>query len=117
MRDVILLRYGEIHLKGKNRNIFENALLRNIKSAIFAVDENAQITKIGGRYLVSEFNEQNLNILKEKLTKIFGLVSLSVAKEVDSDVCTVKAACLTLLQNNFKFSCCKTFKVDVKRAD
>lgn len=116
MNKVILLRYGEIHLKGKNRGLFENALLKNIESAIFSVDQNAKVFKIGGRYVVSGFDESNLNFLKDKLCKVFGLVSLSIAVETEN-----KEDAIVLAVKNFvkeiDFSAVKTFKTEVKRAD
>ena len=113
---VILLRYGEIHLKGKNRGIFENALLKNIESATFSVDGQAKVLKIGGRYVVFGFCQENSNLLVEKLTKVFGLVSLSVAYETENDAEKIIFA----VQNFIKtvdFGSVKTFKAEVKRAD
>ncbi len=118
MNKVILLRYGEVFLKGKNRNVFENALLNNIKSAVFAVENtrNAEIKKIGGRYLLSGFNEENLETLKIRLKKVFGLVSLSVAHEVETDVLNIENLVKAFVNENLN-SNIKTFKVEVKRAD
>ena len=118
MNKVILLRYGELFLKGKNRNVFENALLNNIKSAVFAVENThgAEIKKIGGRYLLSGFNADNLEALVLKLKKVFGLVSLSVAYEVETDINSIKNLVKTFVKENLNSSI-KTFKVDVKRAD
>lgn len=118
MRKVILLRYGEVFLKGKNRNVFENALLNNIKSAVFAVENNhnAEIKKIGGRYLLSGFEKQNLEALVDRLKKVFGLVSLSVAYEVETSVENIENVVKEFVKTNVGANV-KTFKVDVKRAD
>lgn len=117
MKKVILLRYGEIHLKGKNRGSFENALLRNIESAIFSVDEDAKVARIGGRYVVYNFNEANLERLVDKCSKVFGLVSLSVAFEIESDVENIKTTLKELIAQDNALATAKTFKIDVKRAD
>ena len=61
MKNVILLRYGEIHLKGKNRGFFENALLQNLKNSLEGI--TCKISRIAGRYLVSEFDEKDKNII------------------------------------------------------
>ncbi|MBQ3494038.1 MAG: tRNA 4-thiouridine(8) synthase ThiI, partial [Clostridia bacterium] len=50
MNNVILLRYGELHLKGKNKGYFERVLLSNIKKIVS--NFNAKVEKISGRYIV-----------------------------------------------------------------
>ncbi|MBP3389806.1 MAG: tRNA 4-thiouridine(8) synthase ThiI, partial [Clostridia bacterium] len=82
MKNVILLRYGEIHLKGKNRGFFENALLQNLKNSLEGI--TCKISRIAGRYLVSDFEEKDKNIITEKCQKVFGFVSLSHAMEVET---------------------------------
>lgn len=116
MNKVILLRYGEIHLKGKNRGLFENALLKNIESATFSVDSQSKVLKIGGRYVVCDFCQENLNLLKEKLSKVFGLVSLSVAIETENDENKIISAVQNFVKST-DFNNISTFKTEVKRAD
>ncbi len=109
MKEVILLRFGEMFLKGKNYSFFAKTLYNNIKNAIKKFD--CQIEKIAGRYLVTGFNDFNKDEVISALTKIFGLVSLSVATEMPTDIETIKDFCKTITINK------STFKVDVKRAD
>ena len=117
MKKVILLRYGEIHLKGKNRGSFENALLRNIESAVFSVDKNAKVSRIGGRYLVDGFDQSNLELVVDKVSKVFGLVSLSVAYEVESTQEKIEASLKSLILNDELLKNAQSFKMEVKRAD
>ncbi len=109
MEKVILLRYGEIHLKGLNRGFFEKFLIENIKKAISF--SGATIKKIAGRYVVCDFNEENQEQIIEKLQKVFGLHSLSVALKLKTDIDEIKKFCAELVLNN------GTFKVVVRRAD
>ena len=109
MRKVILLRFGELYLKGKNKGFFERALLNNIKSALKEFDVN--VCKISGRYLVADFDEMDYDQIVSKLTKVFGLYSLSIATEFD----TSKENIENFLKE-FKTNA-KTFRVSVKRAD
>ena len=109
MKEVILLRFGEMFLKGKNYSFFAKTLYNNIKNAIRQY--NCNIEKIAGRYLVIGFNDFNKDEVIDRLTKVFGLVSLSVATEVEN---TVEA--ITEFVESIRISK-KTFKVDVKRAD
>lgn len=109
MKDVILLRFGEIYLKGKNKGFFERTLLKNIRKSL--VDFDCNVEKISGRYLVTDFDEIDSSAIISRLKKIFGLTSLSIAKEFD----TSKEAIENFV-STFKTDA-KTFRVSVKRAD
>ncbi len=107
--NVILLRFGELYLKGHNRNIFENTLIKNIK--IMLEGERFKFEKTFGRYVVCNYDEKRENIIINKLKKVFGLYSLSPAKEVD-------ATMESIMQEINNIDCKnKSFKVFVKRAD
>jgi len=109
MKEVILLRYGEMFLKGKNYSFFDKTLFNNIKNVVKKHD--CKIEKISGRYVVSGFNDFNKDEVISSLTKIFGLVSLSVATELSNDMSEIENFCESIRIDK------KTFKVDVKRAD
>lgn len=109
MKEVILLRYGEMFLKGKNYSFFDKTLFNNIKNVVKKHD--CKIEKISGRYVVSGFNDFNKDEVISSLTKIFGLVSLSVATELSNDMAEIENFCESIRIDK------KTFKVDVKRAD
>ncbi len=109
MKEVILLRYGEMFLKGKNYSFFDKTLFNNIKNVVKKHD--CKIEKISGRYVVSGFNDFNKDEVISSLTKIFGLVSLSVATELSNDMAEIENFCEGIRIDK------KTFKVDVKRAD
>ena len=70
MEKVIIIRYAEIYLKGKNRGFFENALETNVRRALKGFDY--ELYKQNGRYLVSKFQEENADSIIEKLQKVFG---------------------------------------------
>ena len=55
MKRVILIRFGELFLKGKNRHIFEKILLDNIDEKL--KDYSLTLEKIGGRYKISNYDE------------------------------------------------------------
>ena len=109
MKKVILLRFGEIYLKGKNKGYFERMLLRNIKQSL--LEYECQIQKISGRYLVTNFDEMDYNSIIEKLKKVFGLTSLSLATEIETSKENIENF-LSRFQTQ-----AKTFRVTVKRAD
>ena len=106
---VILLRFGELYLKGHNRNIFENTLIQNIKNSL--TGETFSFSKTFGRYVISDYDEKRQDEIVSKLKKVFGLYSLSIAQEVDAQLETIKQ-----VVSNIKIGK-QSFKVFVKRAD
>lgn len=109
MKNVLLLRFGEIYLKGKNKGFFEKILLKNIRHAL--KDYSCVVTKISGRYLVENFDEMDCDAIIDKITKVFGLTSLSKAVELDTSRENIEG-----YLKNF-ITAAKTFRVSVKRAD
>ena len=55
MKRVIILRYAELYLKGKNRGWFENALVNNVQRALAGVEH--KFTRQIGRFIISGFDE------------------------------------------------------------
>lgn len=105
----ILLRFGELYLKGNNRNIFESLLISNIKNKL--IGESYKFEKTFGRYVISNYEIERENSIIEKLQMVFGLYSISVANEIDADVETIKDYFKHIQLDG------KDFKVVVKRAD
>lgn len=72
--DVLLVRYGELALKGGNRRMFEDALMRNIQAALSEVTK-VRVRKMRGRLLV--FPESRVERAAERLQDVFGIKSVS----------------------------------------
>ena len=113
---VILLRYGEIHLKGMNRPYFEQKLRENIL-AVLREYEGVRVKRVDGRFILHGFNEEDLENITNALKKVFGLHSFSIAYEADKDFENVKAKALEIFKNKIETSGAKTFKVQSKRSD
>ena len=109
MKEVMLLRFGEIFLKGKNYAFFETTLFKNIKRKLKRF--SLKVEKISGRFLISNFSDDDKEEIISSIKSIFGLVSLSIAKEIDTSFDAIKKVC-----EDIKISK-KTFKVQTKRAD
>ncbi len=109
MNNVILLRFGELYLKGKNRGYFEKTLISNIKQALKNLP--CVVVKSSGRYFVKDYDITIETQIINKLTKVFGLVSLSRAVEIDSDKQKIEQYISTLKLDT------STFRVSVNRAD
>ena len=110
MNKVIIVRYSEIHLKGKNRGFFEDLLKNNIKNALSKY--NVQVDKIPGRYLISGLDESKISRVLSVLGKIAGIFSYSVATEVDSNYTDIKEEAINQMIDKKG-----TFKVDANRGD
>ncbi len=106
MNKVILIRFNEIHLKGGNKKYFTKLLYNNIKSALKGFV--CSIENIQNRLVVRDYDEEEGII--EHLKAVFGVHSISVALEFDTNIDTIKEHIKTLKID-------KTFKCDVNRAD
>lgn len=109
MKKVIIIRYAEIYLKGKNRGYFERAFEANLRRAI--QDIAHEFTKQSGRYLIRNFAEEETETLLERLKKVFGVHTLSVAYETASDLSSIFDAAKILARSS------GTFKVESHRGD
>ena len=109
MNKVIVIRFGEIFLKGKNYAFFENTLFSNIKYRLKNI--KLKLERIQGRFIVSNYAETDETSIIEILKNIFGIVSISVAVEVQNNIDEIKQFCKKIkLQED-------SFKVETNRAD
>lgn len=116
MEKVILVRYTEIHLKGLNRPYFERALVDNMKRALRGMEP--KIEREHGRIYVRGISEENFDEAIDRLTRVFGIHSVSPAAAVDKDWETVVSAALELMENKLmSTSPDSTFKVFARRSD
>ena len=110
MKNAIIIRYCEIHLKGKNRGFFEKMLRENIKKSLKGI--NFTFTTMHSRYLIEDFCDEDYNIICQKLHKIAGIHTYSKALVVDNDFEQIFEACKSLCADKEG-----TFKVETNRAD
>ena len=109
MEKVIILRYAEIYLKGKNRGFFERALENNLNRALEGL--SCTLIKQNGRYLVRGFWEEETESYLDKLKKVFGVHSISIAYETLADMESLFEAAKLLCRQT------GTFKVESHRGD
>lgn len=109
MEKVIMLRFGEIYLKGKNRSSFEKQLLDNIKHALKGL--KYELNRMHGRYVIEHFAEDDLYEIESRVRKVFGLHSYSVALKMPTDLDNLKKECLSFLPEK------GSFRFTVNRAD
>ena len=80
MEKAIIIRYCEIHLKGKNRGHFEKLLKENVQKSLKGI--NHTFTVMHSRYLIENFDESDYEIITEKLRKIAGVHNYSRRKNL-----------------------------------
>lgn len=110
MEKCIIVRYCEIHLKGKNRGYFEKLLQTNIQNALSGISHKLKV--MHSRYLIENYNEDEYNLIVEKLKKVAGVHTISPAMVVDSDYGAIKEVAFKLCKDRSG-----TFKVETNRAD
>ena len=112
MEHVILVRYGEIALKGLNRNYFIELLAKNIRNTLRCVP-SAKVKRIQGRIIV-DIEEADLELGLERIQKVFGIVSVSPAFVIDSDIDVIEENAIEQVRSAQGV---KTFKITAKRGD
>ncbi|MCK8827210.1 tRNA 4-thiouridine(8) synthase ThiI [Natroniella acetigena] len=96
MEQLYLIRYGEIGIKGKNRPLFEDKLVNNIREQLKRAEPNQlDVYKTYGRIYVRTDLEQEEVVAR--LQKVFGIVGICPTKRVALDMEEIKAACLELV--------------------
>jgi thiamine biosynthesis protein ThiI len=115
-RAVVLVRWGEIFLKGDNRAFFEKRLLANARRATREVPD-ARIERIHGRLLASAPAEHGGRLLRA-LGHVFGVSSLSPAARVPRDLDAISAEAVRLARAELERRGERfTFKVETRRSD
>lgn len=109
MEKVIIIRYSELHLKGKNRGWFERVFAVNMEKSLKGIKH--EIHRHSGRYLIENFDEKDIQLICDKLKKVFGIHSYSVALKVSTDMDEIFKAAKEV---SFKEG---SFKVETHRAD
>lgn len=110
--DQIVLRYGDLTMKGRNRNQFEKKMLRQVKNALSGYDGITYWKTFGRLYV--KLNGLPWEPVAARLKELFGLVSLSPVRSCETELEAIRAAAMTVMNALGKPP--KTFKVSVKRA-
>ena len=115
MNEMILLKLGELVLKGLNRRSFEDKLQANIYRRLNNLGQFRVYTRQSTTYVEPMNDQCDMDAAWEALTKVFGVVGLSRARACEKDKDAILAAAREYLDD--KLSTAKTFKVETKRAD
>ncbi len=115
MNDIILLKLGEIVLKGLNRKAFERKLLNNIAARLKPIG-NFKISCLQSTvYVESQDDSCDLEEAFEACGKIFGIISMTRASACEKDKDAIAQLAIRCLKEEMQNA--KSFKVESKRSD
>ena len=113
--DIILLKYGEISLKGLNRPMFEKQLLANVAKALAPLGKFSIRKSQSTVYVEPLGDDIDMQAATERLSKVFGIVNICPAAKCQKtieDIERTTLECLSQIDLNGK-----TFKVEARRED
>ncbi|MEJ7234199.1 tRNA uracil 4-sulfurtransferase ThiI [Staphylococcus epidermidis] len=111
--DHLLVRYGELTLKGTNRKMFVNQLKDNVKRALIPL-RGYHVKGKRDRMYIELSPEADINEIIQRVSKVYGIKSISPVIKIDKNEEKINQSAIQLSQDFVKGS---TFKVDVKRVD
>lgn len=115
MKELIMIRYGELSTKGKNKRNFVTTLGRNIREALSEYPD----IKINQQYdfMFIELNGAPQDEVLAGLEKVFGIQSFSPAIELERDFDLLKEAAVKLVKAEIAKNGVQSFKVATSRSD
>ncbi|MCC8073926.1 MAG: tRNA 4-thiouridine(8) synthase ThiI [Clostridiales bacterium] len=115
MKEIILIKNGELALKGLNRSSFEDILIKNMKKRIRDLGEFT-FTKSQSTIMVDPVDDDiDLDDAVDRISKVFGIAALSRACVCEKDFDSIKKTAQSYLKEQLEDA--KTFKVEAKRSD
>ena len=115
MNEMILLKLGELVLKGLNRRSFEDKLQANIHRRLNGLGRFRVYTRQSTTYVEPMEDSCDMDAAWETMKKVFGVVGLSRARACDKDKDAILQACHEYLDDRLRSA--RTFKVETRRAD
>lgn len=115
MKEIILVKVGELALKGLNRRTFEDVLVKNIKKSLSRIGSFSVKNAQSALYITPEDEGADLDDAVERVRKVFGIAALSRACVTEKNMEDILAAAAEYLAPSLEEV--STFKVEAKRAD
>ena len=117
MKEIILIKNGELVLKGLNRNTFEDVLIKNMKKALRANELGEfKFTKSQSTIICEALDsDTDLDDATDVISHVFGIAALSRAGVCEKDLRAIQELTVEYLEDELLEA--KTFKVEAKRAD
>ena len=115
MQEIVLIKNGELVLKGLNRCTFEDILIKNMRKALSSIGE-FKFKKSQSTIMVQPVDDDtDLDDAVEALKKVFGIAALSRAAIAEKDMQSITETALGYLAEELEYA--RTFKVEAKRSD
>ena len=115
MQEIVLIKNGELVLKGLNRSSFEDVLIKNMRKALKPLGEFT-FTKSQSTIMVEPVDkETDLDDAVDKLKKVFGIAALSRVAIAEKSMDSIRETTLEYLEEELEEA--STFKVEAKRSD
>lgn len=116
MKEIILLKDGELALKGLNRRTFEDILMKNIRQRLRHSVGEFKFTRSQSTCVIAPIDENvDFDRAVDIIQHIFGVVGISRAAQCEKDIEVIKNTALEYLRDELSFA--RTFKVEAKRSD
>ena len=115
MRDIILLKLGEIILKGLNRRSFEAKLTGNVRRRLAPIGKFRVYCLQSTIYVEPETDNEDMDAAFETLQKVFGVIALVRAAGCEKDKDAIAKLAIEYLRDDMLRA--KSFKVESKRSD
>jgi len=115
MKEVLLLKLGEIALKGLNRKTFEDVLIKNIKRRLQGAGVFSVPSRQSTIYVEPMDQEADMDLAEERCAKVFGVVSYTRAGEAEKSLSSIQEKAAEYLRNELEEA--GSFKVEAKRSD
>jgi len=115
MKEIILLKNGEIALKGLNRSVFEDRLINNARRRLEPLGRFSFRKAQSTIYVEPKTDGVDLDEAADRLQKVYGIAALTRACVVEKDFEDIKAKAAEYLREELEDA--KTFKVEAKRSD
>ncbi len=115
MKEIILLKNGEIALKGLNRSVFEDKLISNARRRLEPLGKFGFRKAQSTIFVEPKDEDIDLDEAVDILQKVYGIIALTRAAVVDKDFEAIKETAVSYLKDELMEA--KTFKVDAKRSD
>ena len=114
-RDILLLKYGEVVMKGLNRSYFDSLILKRIKNVLREVDGKFSYTYSQSTLCIRGSDDADMQAAAERLKTVFGIAAVCIGKECEKTVEAITETVRTYAP--YFLASAKTFKCEAKRAD
>jgi len=115
MKRTILLKYGEIILKGANRRAFEKQLADSIRRRLKGLIGEYEFEYMQSTVYVTPENDADVETAHDALSRIFGIVSLCIAYRAEKTMEDIMSVALEYIPPHLKGA--RSFKADARRSD